>query len=165
MSFFKNPLIKADADSAAIMFPPPVVYAGMLLTGGLLDRLVGVERFWLGWPIVSIIVMLLGIPAIYLLGNALRAFLKVGNNPEPWKEATAFIASGPYCYTRNPMYLGMALAYLTIALAAGSWGAIALLPVTLWLITRFVIAPEEAYLARKFGQTYLDYKGNVRRWI
>jgi protein-S-isoprenylcysteine O-methyltransferase Ste14 len=159
------PLFQPDADSAAITFPPPVVFAGMLLTGGLIDRILGVERFWLGWPVISIIVMLLSIPAIYLLGNALRAFLKAGNNPEPWKEATVFIASGPYRYTRNPMYLGMALAYLTLALSAGSPGAIVLLPVTLWLITRFVIVPEEAYLARKFGQTYVDYKGNVRRWI
>ncbi len=158
-------LFSVDSDSAKVTFPPPLVFIGMLLTGGLLDQLAGVERFWLGGPIISIIVMLLGVPAIYLLGNALRAFLKAGNNPEPWKEATVFIASGPYRYTRNPMYLGMALAYLTIALAAGSWGGIALLPVTLWLITRFVIAPEEAYLAHKFGQTYLDYKGNVRRWI
>ena len=158
-------LIKPDADSAAVTFPPPLVFLGMLLTGGLLDRLVGVERFWLGWPVISIIAMLLGVPAIYLLGNALRAFLKAGNNPEPWKEATVFIASGPYRYTRNPMYLGMAMAYGIIALTAGSWGAMALLPVTLWIIARYVIAPEEAYLARKFGQTYLDYKGNVRRWI
>ncbi len=159
------PLFKADADSAAVTFPPPLVFVGMLLIGCVADRWIGVDRFWLGWPTISVLAMLIGIPAIYLLGNALRAFLKAGNNPEPWKEATVFIASGPYRYSRNPMYLGMALAYLGVALAVGSWGALTLLPVTLWLITRFVIAPEEAYLSGKFGDTYAAYRGNVRRWL
>ncbi len=159
------PLIKADADSAAITFPPPFVYLGMLLLGALADRLLGVERFWLGWPMVAVLAMVLSVPALYLVGDAILKFIRAGNDPEPWKEVHVFIASGPYRFTRNPMYLGMALVYLGLALTAGSWAALALLPVTLGLVTRFVITPEEAYLAGKFGQTYLDYKAKVRRWI
>lgn len=158
-------LFSVDENSACVTFPPPLVFLGMLLTGGLLDRIIGVGRFWLGWPMVSVIVMLLGVPALYLLGNALLAFIRAGVNPEPWKEAKAFVADGPYRFTRNPMYLGMALAYAAIAMGFGSWGALILLPVTLWFITRFVIAREEAYLTAKFTQTYLDYKTKVRRWI
>ena len=158
-------LFTVDSDSARVTFPPPFVYLGMLLLGGLIDRLAEIERFWLGWPMVSVVVMVLGVPALYLLGNALLAFVRAGVNPEPWKEAKAFVANGPYRFTRNPMYLGMALAYAAVALGFGSWGALILLPITLWLITHYVIAREEAYLAGKFGQTYLDYKGKVRRWI
>ena len=158
-------LFSVDSDSARVTFPPPIVFLGMLLTGGLIDRLAEIERFWLGWPMVSVVVMVLGVPALYLLGNALLAFVRAGVNPEPWKEAKAFVANGPYRFTRNPMYLGMALAYAAVALGFGSWGALILLPITLWLITHYVIAREEAYLAGKFGQTYLDYKAKVRRWV
>ena len=53
-------LFSVDENSARVTFPPPLVFLGMLLTGGLLDRTSGVEQFWLGWPMVSVVAMLLG---------------------------------------------------------------------------------------------------------
>ena len=72
---------------------------------------------------------------------------------------------GPYRLTRNPAYLGMALVYIGIALLADALWVLVPLPVVLLIIDRMVIAREERYLERKFGQEYLDYKGRVRRWV
>ena len=92
-------------------------------------------------------------------------FRKLGNNLEPWKHANQIVSSGIYRFTRNPMYLGMALASLGIALLLRSSWAVILLPVALVVIRTQVIAQEERYLAAKFGDEYLAYKAKVRRWI
>ena len=59
----------------------------------------------------------------------------------------------------------MAVFYSGIALAAGSWLSIVLLPIPLLIIRYHVIAREEAYLEEKFGDEYLHYKASVRRWL
>ncbi|MFD6464180.1 methyltransferase family protein, partial [Streptomyces roseolus] len=67
--------------------------------------------------------------------------------------------------SRNPMYTGLAVAVTGGALLMGTWWPILLLPVTLVLVTRLVIGPEERYLTARFDQEYLDYRAAVRRWI
>jgi protein-S-isoprenylcysteine O-methyltransferase Ste14 len=84
---------------------------------------------------------------------------------EPWKPTTAIVTTGPYRFTRNPAYLGMALVYVGIALLAEALWVLVPLPFVLAIIDRAVIAREERYLQRKFGHEYLDYKATVRRWI
>ncbi|MBO6825341.1 MAG: hypothetical protein JJ879_04005, partial [Sneathiella sp.] len=64
-----------------------------------------------------------------------------------------------------PIYVGMTIAYTSLALAAMSYLALAFLPFALLIIRYHVIAREEAYLEQKFGETYLSYKARVRRWI
>ncbi|MFL6192698.1 MAG: methyltransferase family protein, partial [Thermoanaerobaculia bacterium] len=66
---------------------------------------------------------------------------------------------------RNPMYLGMTLLYLGLALWIGTLWPLPLLPVALWATQRYVIAREERYLEAKFGDDYRRYKERVRRWI
>jgi protein-S-isoprenylcysteine O-methyltransferase Ste14 len=83
----------------------------------------------------------------------------------PANPTTALVTSGPYRFTRNPMYLGMAFLYVAFAFGFGVMWAMALLPVVILVVDRFVIAREEPYLERKFGQRYRDYKARVRRWI
>ena len=63
------------------------------------------------------------------------------------------------------MYVGMATAYLGLAIADRSLGSLILLPVVLLIIRRAVIANEEAFLERRFGIAYTDYKAKVRRWL
>jgi protein-S-isoprenylcysteine O-methyltransferase Ste14 len=63
------------------------------------------------------------------------------------------------------MYLGMAFLYVAFAFALGVIWALAFLPAVLVIIDRFVIAREEPYLERKFGQAYRDYKARARRWL
>ncbi len=73
--------------------------------------------------------------------------------------------SGPYCFTRNPLYLSLATLYFGIGVWTNSLWIILLLVPLLVVMTREVIAREEAYLERAFGDTYLVYRSEVRRWL
>ena len=78
---------------------------------------------------------------------------------------TAFVTTGPYRFTRNPIYLGFFLIYLGFTLLAGTlWGLIAS-PFLVWTITQAVIRAEEIYLDEKFGEQYKQYRSRVRQWI
>jgi protein-S-isoprenylcysteine O-methyltransferase Ste14 len=73
--------------------------------------------------------------------------------------------AGAYRLSRNPIYIGLTLQYVGLAIFCQiSWGLM-LLPVVIWLVTVWVIVPEEKYLEGKFGAQYLVYKSRVRRWV
>jgi protein-S-isoprenylcysteine O-methyltransferase Ste14 len=79
--------------------------------------------------------------------------------------STAIVSTGVYRFTRNPMYLAMALIYVALAMALDSGVALLLLAPLLLAIQHAVILREERYLERKFGEDYLRYKRSVRRWF
>lgn len=158
-------MLQVDQDSARVSFPPPFVYLGFLLLGLGAERFVppstfGVERTPLivAGTILFLAGVAIGVPASGL-------FRRLGTNVEPWKPVTRIVSTGLFRWTRNPMYLGMALLYAGLALGLDGPLALILLPVVLVIIRTQVIAREEAYLEAKFGEEYLDYKSRVRRWI
>ena len=102
---------------------------------------------------------------VALMAGAIGLFKQSGQDPKPWKETPEIISTGIYKWSRNPMYVGMALLQLGIGLGLANGWMIALVPVVLLLVYRTVIRHEEAYLEGKFGDTYLAYKGSVRRWL
>jgi protein-S-isoprenylcysteine O-methyltransferase Ste14 len=75
------------------------------------------------------------------------------------------VLSGPYRYTRNPMYVSLALLTIGCGLLLTTWWPIVLLVPTLVIIHLFVILPEERYLQRRFGTAYEAYTRRVRRWL
>jgi len=79
--------------------------------------------------------------------------------------ASRMVQHGPYRYTRNPMYLGMAVSYVGFSLVVNSAWPLLLLPLALVGLYRLVIAVEERYLEATFGEEYLAYKKKVRRWL
>lgn len=161
MKFFRP-----EDDSAQVSFPPPLVYLGFLLTGLLLDQLSGrVPDFIPVSPLVMAAGAIALLSGIFVMLAGTSRFRKLGNNLEPWKHSNQIVSSGIYGYTRNPMYLGMALTYVGLALWFRSSWAIIVLPVVILVIRSQVIAREERYLAQKFGDEYLAYKGKVRRWF
>ncbi len=83
----------------------------------------------------------------------------------PHRPVATLITTGAYRISRNPMYAGLAVAYLGAALLVGSWWPVATLPVALVLTRLLVIGPEERYLERRFGPSYVDYRSRVRRWL
>jgi len=155
------------ATTPGVRFPPPLIFLLGLGAGFALDRLL------FHWNLVSPSLLpvlrglagLFALVALVLLGMALGGFRRKGNDPRPWREDTAFVEDGIYRHTRNPMYVGMALIYAATALAFNTlWPLITLGPVIV-VIQYYVIAREEAYLAERFGQDYLDYCTRVRRWL
>ncbi|MEH6756143.1 MAG: isoprenylcysteine carboxylmethyltransferase family protein [Parasphingorhabdus sp.] len=159
-------LFHLEEDSAQVKFPPPFVYIGFLLTGLVIDRWTGPICEFMSaagyLPFIGIAVILAGL--FFMIAGTSR-FRQLGNNLEPWKPTNQIVRSGIYRYTRNPMYLGMALTYLGLTLVFHSPWALILLPVVIIVIRTQVIAREEHYLETKFGSEYLDYKKSVRRWV
>jgi protein-S-isoprenylcysteine O-methyltransferase Ste14 len=152
-----------QADTAGIRVPPPVYYIVAFLIGVALEL-----AFPTSWPPVGIRIAgaLFGAGAwLALDGAAMVFFRQAGTSMIPMNPTTALVTSGPYRVSRNPMYLGMAFLYVAFAFGFGAIWALALLPAVIVSVDRLVIAREEPYLERRFGQAYRDYKSRVRRWV
>jgi protein-S-isoprenylcysteine O-methyltransferase Ste14 len=92
-------------------------------------------------------------------------FRRAGTGIVPFSPATALVTRGPYRFTRNPMYLGMAGTLLGAAILLGSLTPFVVIPAFMAVIAERFIAREEAMLEQAFGSAYLDYKARVRRWL
>jgi protein-S-isoprenylcysteine O-methyltransferase Ste14 len=92
-------------------------------------------------------------------------FRRAGTNIRPFMPSTALVVVGPYKFTRNPMYLGMAGILLGAAVFMGSLTPFIVIPAFMALISERFIIPEEAKLEEAFGREYCDYKARVRRWL
>ena len=102
--------------------------------------------------------------AIALFVSSVGKFRAAGTAVPANKPTTAIVRTGPYRFSRNPIYLAFSLLQLGIAIWVNSLWLLATLAVALALI-HVVIAREERYLERKFGAEYLAYKASVRRWL
>lgn len=153
----------ASARTSGIHFPPPFLYVSLLLLGLLLDHLVPVPA--LPRTLSRTLAAVLLLPGIGLVLWSLGLFFKARTSPLPMRPSTALVLSGPYRWTRNPMYLGMLLLYLGIALLFDIVWALVLAPAVVLLVGRLVIRREESYLEAKFGESYRLYRTQVRRWI
>lgn len=154
-------------DAAAVRIFPPAVPLLTILLGVGLNRVWPIdpgfalptpERYWLGGSIVAGAILGIGLSAVMLIRRS-------GQSENPYKPTTQIIDGGPFRFTRNPLYLQMILVCVGVAVMLMNWWILALTPLGGWLLQRLVILPEEAYLERKFGDTYLAYKRRVRRWL
>lgn len=157
-------LIKPDEDSAKVTFPPPFIYLGVLVLGLLADWLLGLS-LPLEQPVRFAALGMLAVLGLAIGLPAQARFSRAGTDVKPWKTTSAIVREGVFRFTRNPMYLGMALLYLGLALGFASVAALVLFPVLVAVIQTGVIAREERYLEAKFGDDYRSYKAAVRRWI
>jgi protein-S-isoprenylcysteine O-methyltransferase Ste14 len=152
-----------EQDKAGVVAPPPLIYLGALVFGLLLGRRFPIDFLprriarGFGWPLLG--------GGVLLLGWFERAMRQADTPASPYKPVSHIATEGPFRYTRNPGYLSMAMIYAGIATIANALWSILLLPVALLVIQRGVIEREERYLERKFGEEYLRYKEQVRRWI
>lgn len=152
-------------DGAAVRFPPPLVYLIALCAGGVLHAFVaplpiGLSRM----PRIFLALVAAGM-GLALVGGAMGLFRRSGQDPKPWKSTPEILSSGVYRYTRNPMYVGMALLQTSIGVGWGNGWILAFVPVALLIVYGIAVRHEEAYLERKFGETYARYKASVRRWL
>jgi protein-S-isoprenylcysteine O-methyltransferase Ste14 len=106
-----------------------------------------------------------GIAALSLTVWGKRVMEAAGTNVRPDLPALAIVSSGPFAYTRNPLYLGVLATFAGVGIALASPAFLTVL-VPLYVVLRFgVVSREERYLQAKFGGAYRDYKSQVRRWI
>ena len=112
---------------------------------------------WLGLVPVAI--------GVTLALSGARLFRRAGTAIEPWGTPSALVVEGPYRFSRNPMYLGLALSLLGLAVWLGTLTPFLVIPLFVWLITVLFIRPEEQRLEDRFGSRYLAYKARVHRWV
>jgi protein-S-isoprenylcysteine O-methyltransferase Ste14 len=150
-------------DAPNVKIIPPLVYLAGIVIGFI-------ATIWMptkvvpnsvAWTVGGILILC----GAVLTGSAVLTFKDVGTTVRPDRAASTLVIAGPYKISRNPMYLGLALVYLGIAIADQSVWALILLPFVLAIIQRRAIEPEEAFLKQRFGADYVSYKEKVRRWL
>ena len=152
-------------DHAGIRVPPPLIFLGLVVIGPLLDRVFDLAPLNMARPVQIVLVLLLVAGGLAVVLAAMRGFARAGTRVEPWAPSSAIVSDGIYRHTRNPMYVGMTLVMLGLALIIGSAMSLAMVAVALLIVDRLVVRREEAYLEAKFGADYRDYRQRVRRWL
>jgi protein-S-isoprenylcysteine O-methyltransferase Ste14 len=153
-----------NSETARVLVRPPIAWAVAVIAGFALDWLEPLPLVPDDLPagLVGAVVFMLALAlAIWAMDTMTRAGTNVPTN----RPTTAMVESGPYRFTRNPIYLGMFGGLVGLAIAFDTpWPLVTLVPFAL-VIRYGVVAREEAYLERKFGQAYRDYRKRVRRWL
>jgi protein-S-isoprenylcysteine O-methyltransferase Ste14 len=154
---------KNQQDHSGVFFPPPLLYALVFIGGVLLQRVWPVQVLP---PSVGRAVGIAGIASGVMLSIwSIRTFWRAGTSVVPVRPSTTVVTGGPFRFTRNPMYVALALLYLGVTFWLNMLWPLLLFPVLLFLVQTYVIAREERYLERKFGEEYVQYKSRVRRWM
>src|SRR5262252_9181606 len=150
-------------DTAHVLILPPLLYGAAFVIGLLLH---------LAFPFhilpntlargVGVVCVLVSLP----LALATFRVLSRANTPvDPLKPTTALVTEGPFRYSRNPIYVALTLLYVGVALLINALWILLLVVPALMALRYGVIAREEAYLTRKFGDAYRQYTTQVRRWL
>ena len=152
-----------ERDHAGVVAPPPLIYLVSILTGAGLQALLPAPFLPPAFP------RGIGIPlvatALLLFVLSIREFRRARTSVRPDRPTTAIIRTGPYRFSRNPIYLAMTLLHLGIAVWVNSLWLLVTLVFALGVMSAGVIAREERYLERKFEEEYRRYRAVVRRWF
>jgi protein-S-isoprenylcysteine O-methyltransferase Ste14 len=155
-----------DTGTAGVIIRPPMLFLGALVMGLIADRLIGLPFPVPATDLVNRVVgAALAVTGLALGAAGIRNFSRAGTPVRSIHPTRALVTTGVHGQTRNPIYIGMFLVYLGIGVAAQStWMLLLTLPLAL-TIRYGVVAREEAYLERRFGEVYRGYKARVRRWL
>ena len=153
-------------DAPDVIAFPPLIFAaglGLSLVGRLLRRTPIAPDGWAG-PRKGVAVALIA-AGLGLMGWSARTFRQAETSVSVHQPATALVESGPFRYTRNPIYLGTSAVYSGVTLLLNNLWGFLLLPAVLAVVQRGVIEREEAHLRARFGDAYDDYTERVPRWL
>jgi len=144
------------------MFPPllTLLCAGLMVAVHALlplARVVPAPLNQSGWALIA--------AAVLINLSAARTFRRRGTPISPVAAPQTVATDGVYGISRNPMYMGMLLALIGVAVLLGSLAPLPVPALFAWYVDRRFIAREEAVLAQRFGGDYADYRSRVRRWL
>jgi protein-S-isoprenylcysteine O-methyltransferase Ste14 len=157
------PSPRAADDSPGVHIPPPLFYVAAIGGGALLRRYQPLTIGWHGPRVIGAWVFI-ALSAALLIWSFLW-FARQKTTIIPNKPANALVLGGPFRFTRNPLYLALALVTIGAGLWLNTWWVPILLIPAVVAVDRLVIAREEAYLRRRFGAEYDAFRGRVRRWL
>ena len=145
--------------------PVPWVFVLGYLLGALMERIAPIGSEWTRPVRTDVVGAVLFIAGVVVAGWGWVTFHRAGTTRVPGKVSSTMVTWGPYRFSRNPMYVGLSLAYLGEAgLLHQLWPAL-LLPLTLAYLQWFIIPLEESKLRDAFGPAFDSYRATVRRWI
>ncbi len=152
-----------EADRPGVVVRPPFLYGSAFIA-------VLVLRWFWPMPIVGHGGPLWAALALSIVGVAIvipgrRALLAAGTNVDPALPTTAIVTTGPYRFSRNPLYVGLPLFYLGLTSVFNTWWGVILLVPILAIMHWGVIRREERYLEQRFGEPYRQYCARVRRYL
>jgi protein-S-isoprenylcysteine O-methyltransferase Ste14 len=151
-------------DKAGIRIPPPLLFVAALGMGLALHFAVPL-LFDLSMTIRTALAVVVSLASGVM---AVAAFVTMHQHRTPFnpdKPTRAICCKGVFQITRNPLYLALVLLLLGTGVILSSLWLLFLTPVLLIFLDWLAVRPEEIYLARKFGDDYLEYKRTVRRWL
>ena len=160
-----------EEKGAKVKVPPPLIFVFFVLVGAAVHgwvmplMLILPETFVPGlWLRIGLGVLVFGAGVIGLR-TCFAGFKRTGQDVAPWERTPEIIVSGLYRYSRNPMYVGLAVLQVGLGIGLGNLWIVGLVLVPVIAVTFLAVVPEEAYLTEKFGESYVKYKSSVRRWI
>jgi protein-S-isoprenylcysteine O-methyltransferase Ste14 len=151
-----------DVANLGLVRPPLVYLAAIAL--GLLIHVLWPMRL-VPRPLATPVGSVLTLVALALFVSAVRTFRAAGTPIPGNRPATTIVRTGPYRFSRNPIYLAFSLLQLGLSFWVNSLGLLITLIPAVALMTRVVIPREERYLEARFPSEYLSYKASVRRWL
>ena len=148
-----------------VYIPPPLFYVLIFAASLFTQKTIPISDTFFHLKITKVAGVIFLIMALFFLVRSLRQFFLTKNTLILIKPASSLQTTGIYAITRNPMYVGLAIVYLGITCFIGNWWNIILFPILLLIVQEYIIKREEKYLELEFGQKYIEYKGEVRRWL
>ena len=154
---------ETQEDHASVKIHPPILLLTHIFAAFLLNWLLPLPfafpniLVWVGYPLI-----LLGIGLAF---SAAGQLMKVHTTLDPHGSVTEIVTTGPYRFSRNPIYLGFVCLFIGFPFIFRTYWGVVLSPVLMMSLYQLVIKPEEAYLEKKFGDVYISYKSRLRRWL
>lgn len=142
---------------------PPVLWFAHMLAAFLMNWLLPLPFAfprvleWIGYALVVI--------GIGLAASAVSQLMRAHTTPDPHGSVTKVVTSGPYRFSRNPIYLGFVCLLVGFSFVFRTYWGLILSPLLIVSLYQLVVKHEETYLEKKFGETYSSYKLRVRRWL
>ena len=164
MSTSANPTPPVDR-GPAVPFPPPLLFVGGLAIGVLLDLVLPLPAVIPDARWIAMIGFALVATGLACMITGILTFRSFRTAVYPNRPAKLVVDSGIYAYTRNPMYLGLTIAYVGGVFLTGMLWVLLLLPFVLTLLISQVIRREERHLSERFPEAYAAYCERVRRWL
>jgi len=158
-----DPAPHEDRHGPGVRLHPPLIFGISILCGIVLYKLhplpmpYGLHDTLYGGIVITI--------AFAIALWAILEFYREGTDVRPDRPDSTLLTDGPYRFSRNPLYISLALVQVTAAIWLNNLWILLLTPLSVVIISRYAIRREEHYLAKLFGQKYHDYKKRVRRWL
>ena len=141
--------------------PPTYLYLAILLMVGLRFIPFGHQFLDMPWRLIGLVPLVLGF-AVSCWGS--NRFHRVGTTVKPFEESSKLVTTGPYAFSRHPMYLGFVMVVIGVGLLLDRAAPFVVAPPFAWILNRFAVI-EERQMEATFGEAYEDCRRKVRRWI